>query len=161
MQKKKYDRSWYNYIGKKLQKANSNDKEIKVNDIVNMFFGGNLTKKVAEEKQPIKGENIEVQIDISVKEAFEGTHKKISFNHEKNKIIEIDIKPGIKNGEKIRLEGKGKSGKNGGKDGDILAKINIINSGIYKLINDDIYINLYVTPWRTFDFNSKRNTDWR
>ena len=147
MQKKKYDRSWYNYIGKKLQKANSNDKEIKVNDIVNMFFGGNLTKKVAEEKQPIKGENIEVQIDISVKEAFEGTHKKISFNHEKNKIIEIDIKPGIKNGEKIRLEGKGKSGKNGGKDGDILAKINIINSGIYKLINDDIYINLYVTPW--------------
>ena len=147
MQKKKYDRSWYNYIGKKLQKANSNDKEIKVNDIVNMFFGGNLTKKVAEKKQPIKGENIEVQIDISVKEAFEGTHKKISFNHEKNKIIEIDIKPGIKNGEKIRLEGKGKSGKNGGKDGDILAKINIINSGIYKLINDDIYINLYVTPW--------------
>ena len=147
MQKKKYDRSWYNYIGKKLQKANLNDKEIKVNDIVNMFFGGNLTKKVAEEKQPIKGENIEVQIDISVKEAFEGTHKKISFNHEKNKIIEIDIKPGIKNGEKIRLEGKGKSGKNGGKDGDILAKINIINSGIYKLINDDIYINLYVTPW--------------
>ena len=84
MQKKKYDRSWYNYIGKKLQKANSNDKEIKVNDIVNMFFGGNLTKKVAEEKQQIKGENIEVQIDISVKEAFEGTHKKISFNHEKN-----------------------------------------------------------------------------
>ena len=147
MQKKKYDRSWYNYIGKKLQKANSNDKEIKVNDIVNMFFGGNLTKKVAEKKQPRKGENIEVQIDISVKEAFEGTHKKISFNHEKNKIIEIDIKPGIKNGEKIRLEGKGKSGKNGGKDGDILAKINIINSGIYKLINDDIYINLYVTPW--------------
>ncbi len=147
MQKKKYDRSWYNYIGKKLPKANLNDKEIKVNDIVNMFFGGNLTKKVAEEKQPIKGENIEVQIDISVKEAFEGTHKKISFNHEKNKIIEIDIKPGIKNGEKIRLEGKGKSGKNGGKDGDILAKINIINSGIYKLINDDIYINLYVTPW--------------
>lgn len=147
MQKKKYDRSWYNYIGKKLPKANLNDKEIKVNDIVNMFFGGNLTKKVAEEKQPIKGENIEVQIDISVKEAFEGTHKKISFNHEKNKIIEIDIKPGIKNGEKIRLEGKGKSGKNGGEDGDILAKINIINSGIYKLINDDIYINLYVTPW--------------
>ena len=147
MQKKKYDRSWYNYIGKKLPKANLNDKEIKVNDIVNMFFGGNLTKKVAEEKQPIKGENIEVQIDISVKEAFEGTHKKISFNHEKNKIIEIDIKPGIKNGEKIRLEGKGKSGKNGGKYGDILAKINIINSGIYKLINDDIYINLYVTPW--------------
>jgi len=138
IQKKKYDRSWYNYIGKKIQKAKMSEKEIKVNDIVSMFFGGNISKKSEEkEKEPIRGQNIEVQIDISVKEAFEGTHKKISFNNEKekNKIIEIYIKPGIKNGE------------NGGKNGDLLAKINITNSGMYKLINNDIYENLYITPW--------------
>ena len=150
IQKKKYDRSWNNYIGKKIQKAKMSEKEIKVNDIVSMFFGGNISKKSEEkEKEPIKGQNIEVQIDISVKEAFEGTHKKISFNNEKekNKIIEIYIKPGIKNGEVIRAEGKGRNGKNGGKNGDLLAKINIANSGMYKLINNDIYENLYITPW--------------
>lgn len=150
IQKKKYDRSWNNYIGKKIQKAKMSEKEIKVNDIVSMFFGGNISKKSEEEeKEPIRGQNIEVQIDISVKEAFEGTHKKISFNNEKekNKIIEIYIKPGIKNGEVIRAEGKGKNGKNGGKNGDLLAKINIANSGMYKLINNDIYENLYITPW--------------
>ena len=148
IQKKKYDRSWNNYIGKKIQKAKMSEKEIKVNDIVSMFFGGNISKK-SEEKEPIRGQNIEVQIDISVKEAFDGTHKKISFNNEKekNKIIEIYIKPGIKNGEVIRAEGKGKKGKNGGKNGDLLAKINIANSGMYKLINNDIYENLYITPW--------------
>ena len=150
IQKKKYDRSWNNYIGKKIQKAKMSEKEIKVNDIVNMFFGGNISKKnTDEENVPVKGQNIEVQIDISVKEAFDGTHKKISFNNEKekNKIIEVYIKPGIKNGEIVRAEGKGKKGKNGGKNGDLLAKINIINNGTYKLINNDIYVNLYITPW--------------
>lgn len=149
IQKKKYDRTWNNYVGKKIQKANSGEREIRVNDIVNMFFGGNLTKKTSEEKQQIRGENIEVQIDISIKEAFEGTHKMISFNNEKdkNKKIDIDIKKGIKKGEIIRIEGKGKKGKNGGEDGDFLAKINIVDNGTYKLVNDDIYVNLYVTPW--------------
>lgn len=150
IQKKKYDRSWNNYIGKKIQKAKMSEKEIKVNDIVNMFFGGNISKKnTDEENVPVKGQNIEIQIDISVKEAFDGTHKKISFNNEKekNKIIEVYIKPGIKNGEIVRAEGKGKKGKNGGKNGDLLAKINIINNGTYKLINNDIYVNLYITPW--------------
>ena len=150
IQKKKYDRSWNNYIGKKIQKTKMSEKEIKVNDIVNMFFGGNISKKnTDEENVPVKGQNIEIQIDISVKEAFDGTHKKISFNNEKekNKIIEVYIKPGIKNGEIVRAEGKGKKGKNGGKNGDLLAKINIINNGTYKLINNDIYVNLYITPW--------------
>ena len=150
IQKKKYDRSWNNYIGKKIQKTKMSEKEIKVNDIVNMFFGGNISKKnTDEENVPVKGQNIEIQIDISVKEAFDGTHKKISFNNEKekNKIIEVYIKPGIKNGEIVRAEGQGKKGKNGGKNGDLLAKINIINNGTYKLINNDIYVNLYITPW--------------
>ena len=68
-----------------------------------------------------------------------------------------DSYAGIKNGEVIRAEGKGRNGKNGGKNGDLLAKINIANSGMYKLINNDIYENLYITPW---DFNSKRHSKW-
>ena len=65
IQKKKYDRSWNNYIGKKIQKAKMSEKEIKVNDIVNMFFGGNISKKnTDEENVPVKGQNIEIKIDI-------------------------------------------------------------------------------------------------
>ena len=79
LQKRKYDKSWYNYVGKKLQKEKMREKEVRVNDIVNMFFGGAITKKEDNQNEPIKGENIETKIDISVKEAFDGTEKKISF----------------------------------------------------------------------------------
>ena len=150
-QKKKYDRSWYYYIGKKIQKEKMSKKEVKVNDIVNMFFGGGVSNDVKKEKkiEPIKGENIEAQIEIQIKEAFEGTHKKLSFNvlDSKNKIINIDIPAGVKNGEIIRIPKQGKEGKNGGENGDVLVKIKIVDNNIYKLVNNDILVNLYVTPW--------------
>ena len=149
LQKKKYDKSWYNYIGKKIQKEKMSEKEVRVNDIVNMFFGSSVTKKDDSNNSPIKGENIETKINISIKEAFEGTEKKISLTSvgKKNKIITVKIPKGIKQGKVIRIEGKGKSGKNGGKNGDLLIKINIVNNNIFKLVDNDIYVNLYVTPW--------------
>lgn len=150
LQKRKYDKSWYNYVGKKLQKEKMSEKEVRVNDIVNMFFGASVSKKVSEASNPpIKGENIETKIDISIKEAFEGTEKKLSFasQGEKNKIITIKIPKGIGQGKIVRIEGKGKKGKNGGKNGDLLIKINITNTPMYKLIGNDIHANLYVTPW--------------
>lgn len=151
IQKRKYDKSWYNYIGKKIKKENMSSKEVRVNDIVNMFFGENMSKKMKKNKsqEPIKGENIETQISISIKEAFDGINKKISLasKNEKNKIIKVNIPSGIKNGQIIRIEGQGKNGKNGGKSGDLLLKINIIDNAIFKLVDDDIHVNLYITPW--------------
>ena len=125
-------------------------REVKVNDIVNMFFGGRDNDIKKERKlEQIKGENIEAQIEIQIKEAFEGTHKKLSFNvlDSKNKIINIDIPAGVKNGEVIRIPKQGKEGKNGGENGDVLVKIKIADNNIYKLVNSDIWVNLYVTPW--------------
>lgn len=150
VQKKKYDKSWHNYIGKKLQKEKMASKEVRANDIVNMFFGGSVSKKSQSTAQPIKGENIETQIDISIKEAFEGTKKNLSFNSatgEKSKVISIDIPKGIKQAQVLRVEGRGKKGKNGGPNGDLLLKINIKSNSMYKLVGDDIHVNLYVAPW--------------
>ncbi|MBP3502101.1 MAG: J domain-containing protein [Clostridia bacterium] len=150
IQKRKYDKSWYNYVGKKLQKEKMSEKEVRVNDIVNMFFGSSVSKKEDNTKnQPIKGENIETKIDISIKEAFEGTQKKISFTSadKKNKIVTVEIPKGIGQGKILRIEGKGKKGKNGGKNGDLLLKINIVDNAIFKLVGNDIYANVYLTPW--------------
>ncbi len=39
------------------------------------------------------------------------------------KTFDIKVPAGIRNGEKIRLIGQGKKGKNGGKNGDLFIKI--------------------------------------
>ena len=63
------------------------------------------------------------------------------------KNFEINIPEGIRNGEKVRLIGQGKPGENGGKNGDLLIKINILEDRKYKLIGSDIYTELNISPW--------------
>mgnify|MGYP002855657412 CR=1 FL=1 len=149
IQKKKYDRSWNNYVGKKLHKEMASQREIRANDIVNMFFGKNITNKTVENKTPLKGENIETTIELSVKEAFDGTEKRIGLTSAdgKKKNILVKIPAGIKNGKKMRIAGKGKKGKNGGNDGDLIIGVKIVDNGIYKIVGDDINVKMYLTPW--------------
>lgn len=150
IQKRKYDKQWYNYVGKKIQREKSSKKEISANDIVNMFFGKSIQKKSNDElKLAKKGANIETSIEISIKEAFDGTNKKITLTslNEKNKNISFDIPAGIQNGQKIRIQGKGKSGINGGDNGDLIINIDIKGNGTYQLEGDDIYVKLYISPW--------------
>ena len=67
---------------------------------------------------------------------------------EKNsKTYTIKIPEGIRDGEKIRLIGQGKPGKNGGKPGDLLIKINIESDNNFRLQGSDIYTDLCLAPW--------------
>ena len=63
------------------------------------------------------------------------------------KVFTITIPAGIRNGEKIRLLRQGKEGINGGKNGDLFIKVNIKNNKKFKLKGNDLYTDLYLTPW--------------
>lgn len=152
--KKKYDRMWNSNIGRKRKKEenNKNKIDIKFSDFWNMFFGTTeKTKKTKKDinKNPVKGENIETKINLSIEETFYGCEKKISLRttNGKMKTFNIKVPAGIRNNEKIRLIGQGKKGINGGKSGDLLIGVNIENSNIFKLQGIDLYTDLKITPW--------------
>ena len=146
--KRKYDRIWnsHNMINKKFN--------IKGKDsIVKMFFG-NIKQNQEEKsekkgKEPLRGENVETEINTTIYEAFNGSDKKISLRtiEGKMKTFTVSIPQGIRDGEKIRLIGQGKPGINGGKNGDLLIKINIKNDKKFKLQGCDMYTDLLITPW--------------
>ena len=100
-------------------------------------------------KEPIKGENIDTEIQVSLEDAFYGLEKKISLRtiEGKMKTFEVKIPEGIRNGEKIRLIGQGKKGINGGKNGDLLIKINIEDNNVFKLYGSDLCTDLKLSPW--------------
>lgn len=148
--KKKYDKIWNSRFGK-TQKAFSGKGE--KGAILNMFLG-NVEKsgqdtQTMPTKSSSKGENIETQISISIQEAFYGKEKTIALRTVDGKIknLAVTIPQGIQNGEKIRLIGQGKPGENGGKNGDLLIKINIEDSKPFKLRGCDLYTELLLTPW--------------
>ena len=152
--KRRYDRIWtrnVNKIKKEKNKIENKKNNPYFGEFVNMFFGnmGRKKEKDAEEKVPVKGENLETVIDIDIEEGFYGLDKKIKLRtvDGKMKIYTVTIPAGLHNGEKIRLIGQGKNGKNGGKSGDLFIKVNIKNNEKFKLNGNDLYTNLYLTPW--------------
>ena len=159
--RKKYDRMWNSHIGKRKAKLNREqnrkDNVSPKGEILRILFGKqeeNLTNtsskaKKVHEKIPVQGENVETEIPITLENAFFGAKKDISLRtvNGKMKKFEISIPAGIRDGEKLRLIGQGLPGENGGKNGDLLIKVNINKDNKIKLIGDDIYTEVYVTPW--------------
>ena len=153
--KRKYDRMWNSNVGKKKKFEESKREEGSIfSNFFNMFFGEQENIKESKsrkkkEKIAKKGENVDTEIDVSIEEAFYGQDKKISLRAQngKMKTFTVKIPAGIRNGEKIRLIGQGKKGENGGKNGDLLIKINIKDDKKYALRGIDLYTDLKITPW--------------
>ena len=154
--RRKYDKMWNSRIGKKQKNRGQAKKEKKsaFAEFFQMFFGEIKNNKAKSEdinggKAPIKGENIETEITVSIFDAFYGVEKKLALRAVNGKMREFNIKipAGIRNEEKIRLMGQGKPGENGGKAGDLLVRIHIENDKKFTLNGVDLIKNLYVTPW--------------
>ena len=154
--RRKYDRQWNAKVGRK--KKNKQKKEARNNnnsifsEFKSIFFG--KTDDIEQEEKiykkiPIKGENIETEINVKLEDAYFGLNKKISLRTVKGKMATFSVKipSGIRNGEKIRLAGQGKPGTNGGKNGDLYIKINILNNKNFKLDGCDLITDLYISPW--------------
>lgn len=153
--RRKYDRQWNARIGKKKKiaqkKATRNNNTNIVTEFRAMFFGQKEETKAENvyKKIPIKGENIETEINVKLEDAYFGLEKRISLRTVKGKMATFSVKipSGIRNGEKIRLIGQGKKGTNGGKNGDLFIKINILNNKKFKLNGCDLITDLYISPW--------------
>lgn len=152
--RRKYDRMWNTYIGNKQKKQEYEESRRErgsvFSEFFNLFFGNVASsKKEQKSKNAVKGENVETAITISVAEGFYGTTKKISLRTVEGKIktFSVDVPAGIRNGEKIRLIGQGKQGQYGGKNGDLLIKVNIEDSNRFRLKGYDLYTDLLLTPW--------------
>ena len=153
--RRKYDRMWNSNVGKKRKFQESEREEGSIfSNFFKMFFGEQLNSdqekiKDKNKKVAVKGENIETEIDVSIEEAYYGLEKKISLRTQNGKMKSFTVKipAGIRNAEKIRLVGQGKKGQNGGKNGDLLIRINIKDDTKFSLKGIDLYTDLKIAPW--------------
>lgn len=149
LSKRKYDRMWNSKFGKGKKAFTSKSQK---GAIIDMFLGNiDNTEKVETSKKanPVKGENIETQISVNIYDAFYGLEKQIALKtvDGDTKTYTVKVPQGIRDGEKIRLIGQGKPGKNGGKSGDLLIQINIEGDNKFKLDGTNINTDLLLTPW--------------
>jgi len=61
------------------------------------------------------------------------------------KTYSVKIKPGVKDGTRIRLKGKGEAGENGGPNGDLIVVTRVDKSDTYERRGDDLIVNVDIT----------------
>ncbi|MEG0073771.1 MAG: J domain-containing protein [Clostridia bacterium] len=163
--KKKYDRVTAKYRYGIEPNTNNNLSDVTyevkkgknaINDFFNILLGlkkqdnadGNV-KALEKENRPIKGENEETEIQITLEEAFFGGEKKIAIKTlDQVKTYTAEIPVGIKDSEKVRLAGVGKIGRNGGKNGDLIITVKVLKHKDYILDGIDLIKDIHISPWQ-------------
>jgi len=125
-------------------------------DFFKFFFGDSyFSKKSQKRKKGVRGNDLKTEIEISLEEAYKGTSRIIEVNGEK---LRINIKPGIIDGQELRIKGKGAPGLLGGERGDLYLKVKIIPDSKFKRVNDDLYTEVPVDLY-TAILGGKINVD--
>lgn len=100
------------------------------------------------------GESLDIQKDITI--PFESALLGGNYHYAEGN-FDVKIPAGIKNGEKLRVKGKGKrapSSRNGSRAGDLFLRVNIAPSNEYE-INDEILTKRIAIPLKTALFGGK------
>lgn len=85
-----------------------------------------------------KARDIMLQLNISLEDAYFGTHRNIKLGL---KDVKIDIPKGVKPGQKLRLKGLGQRGFTEDLNGDLIVLINIFNHPTFTLTEKGLYKN--------------------
>lgn len=97
---------------------------------------------------PTPGRDYEDTVHISLMDAQHGTTMNLSLQDaEGGRTLEVKIPPGVTEGQKLRLRGKGGKGSQGGADGDIYLHIAIKPHSVFRIDQRDLYFDLALAPW--------------
>ncbi|MDC4232264.1 DnaJ domain-containing protein [Actinomyces sp. B33] len=92
--------------------------------------------------RPIKGEDRRASMTIRFREAVDGAAVSITVD---STTLTVRIPAGVKDGQKIRLAGKGHPGRNGGKPGDLEVTVRVEEHPVFRRDGDNLRITVPVT----------------
>ncbi|MEI9885097.1 MAG: DnaJ C-terminal domain-containing protein [Rhizomicrobium sp.] len=111
-------------------------------DLFSTLFGGGARGRRGG-RQPARGEDFSVATTISFDEAAKGGTRRVMVPNGEQ--IDVKIPPGVKEGQQVRVKGRGGAGRNGGPPGDILIDIRIAPHPAMTREGNDIRMELPVT----------------
>jgi DnaJ-class molecular chaperone len=88
----------------------------------------------------MRGDDIRYRTDVDFLDALNGTIKRVTMPD--GKTLDITIPPGHRDGQVLRLKGKGMPGLGGGEDGDAYIEVHVIPDHIFRRRDRHILVDL-------------------
>lgn len=103
------------------------------------------------QEPPLRGQDIESDILVTLEEALHGSKRPISFRRGRSKKVEtytVRIPKGVREGQRIRLAGIGGPGAGGGGAGDLFLRVKYEKHPDYEISGSDILHECEVPAWQ-------------
>jgi curved DNA-binding protein len=95
--------------------------------------------------RPVPGRDYETSVEISLEEASRG--KTVRLQLDEAVALDVTIPAAVRDGQKLRLRGKGGKGRDGGADGDIYLHIVLKPHAVFRADQHDLHFDLVLAPW--------------
>ncbi|MCK5338566.1 MAG: J domain-containing protein, partial [Bacteroidales bacterium] len=107
-------------------------------DFFKTFFGAGFGGSIQQPRQrrSQRGKDYKTRLDLTLLEAYQGTERMLDIN---GSTIKVKVGKGVKDGQKLRVRGKGGSGASGGQQGDLYIMINILPDPRFKRRDNDLF----------------------
>ena len=109
-------------------------------DFFEQFFGGRRAGQ-RQNKVKRKGQDYESEMTLSFEDAYRGGAHVITVDEQQ---IRMTFKPGVKEGQKLRIKGKGGAGRNGGENGDLFLTLHLAAHPKFKVEEENILQDLHI-----------------
>jgi DnaJ-class molecular chaperone len=115
-------------------------------DIFSEILGGGMggaRTRGARQPRVARGEDFQLAVTVSFAEAIQGGTRRVSLANGEQ--IDVRIPPGLKEGQQIRVKGRGGAGRNGGPNGDVLIQAHVAAHPFITRDGNDLKMDLPVT----------------
>lgn len=94
------------------------------------------------------GADQEAELELTVEEAYRGGKRRLTLaGPAGQRSYDVDIPPGVVDGQRIRLAGQGGRGLGNAPAGDLYLVVRIAPDRRFRLMGKDIYVDLPVSAW--------------
>jgi curved DNA-binding protein len=119
--------------------------DIDIADLLDALGRGRRSQRGA---MPVPGEDYEATARVSLEDAHRGATLHLNLQQDgAPRTLEVTIPAGVREGQKLRLRGKGGKGRNGAADGDIYLHIALLPHPVFRPDGHDLYFDLALAPW--------------
>ena len=110
-------------------------------DIFSRLFGGAFGRSGSRGGFSQRGGDHEMELTVTFRDAAQGAEKQIAFRRNgQREELRVKIPPGVDNGSKIRITGKGAPGEGGGQPGDLFLIIHVLTDPVFIRDGGDLFV---------------------
>jgi curved DNA-binding protein len=100
-----------------------------------------------------RGRDLEADILVRLEEVLRGGTRTVRLRIPSERggaverVYQVRIPPGVREGQRIRLPGQGEPGVGGGPPGDLYLRVRLERHPLFRVEDGDLYCDLPVAPW--------------